>query len=185
MLAQPQQQPQQLGQSFVNENFADKFLQLDGTNDEVEKMLNSQSTDTSKPASTSVAVVVSADNSTATNVKALPQQQQVTVQQLQPPGQQMAAAQPKAQMRNPPSQHNVQSYLKLSTPVVLNHELLASYGVSINNGNNGQVNQKNLNNTVNSSGSANANSNTSNNPKVLVAGMYFLLFNYLTRVRLD
>lgn len=37
----------------------------------------------------------------------------------------------KSHIRNS-SQNNVQSYLKLNTPVVLNHELLASYGVSLN-----------------------------------------------------
>ncbi len=72
----------------------DKFLQLDGTNDEVEKI-----------------IAASADQKH--------QQPHVIQQQL-----------PRSQVRNSPA--NVQSYLKLNSPVVLNHELLASYGVSLN-----------------------------------------------------
>jgi len=74
----------------------DKFLQLDGTNDEVEKIIAASSDQKQQP------------------------QQSHTIQQQQP----------RSQVRSSPA--NVQSYLKLNSPVVLNHELLASYGVSLN-----------------------------------------------------
>ena len=64
--------------------------------------------------------------------------------------QQMSLAQPRSQVRNSPA--NVQSYLKqLNSPVVLNHELLASYGVSLNNNNNNGQQQSNAAMTDNKS----------------------------------
>ena len=89
----------------------------------------------------------------------------------------------RAQMRNPPAQHNVQSYLKLSTPVVLNHELLASYGVSINNNNNnnnssnGQqpiiVNESKVPSSSAYQKSQMATSQANSGAKVLVAAAHF------------
>ena len=104
MQHQHQQQHQMNSNSFFSDNNLEKFLQLDGTNDEVEKLITRMET--------------SGDNKNVPH-QAPPQQQPVVVHQ-------------RSQARNSQSQHNVQSYLKLNSPVVLNHELLASYGVSLN-----------------------------------------------------
>ena len=117
-----------------------------------------------------------------------PQQQVDMVNNIQQPVQQSQPSQPppqqqqhRGQIRNPPSHTNVQSYLKLSSPVVLNHELLASYGVSLNGQQNPIVlnasNEKNQYQKQNVSIRRDDNANNINNQKI-ISGKYYLIKRY-------